>query len=585
MSTQTLPPVSQLEKLERLARWAGGHGASLHANVWVGVEEGKGKGAGLFVGEKRDCCGGRDRAAHERGEGEGEGRVEGEAVKMEDIANCPPGITLSFLNAVDAGGEFGMHEPAGGGEGEKAAVPSLPGRLSREAPPHVVGRFFLMRQVLLGEGSFWGAYIDALPPAPAPRWRKGRSEGEECWALPPFWMEDERQCLQGTNVGSACEKIREQTRGDWEDAIRVLKGYDGDIDWEGVYTRELYEWAYCVFSSRSFRPRLVIPERILGEALEKVNEVFNGGEEGMGNGRGKVKAEDFGVLLPLVDLANHHPMAKVRWDLEEGKGVVLRVRGGIGVEGGERKEVFNWYGDKTNAELLLSYGFMTPYIRGKQEDDDERRHNAYVHVRKARKKGVALHGNGEEEKAKDFLISLEPMTDEEGMSDRSRGSVLVKRDAVKVNGFEHFDQSMVWDILVNGICEGDLGTVKGVWGVKEDGAHDEREGAGGDSEVDIKLLTKVLGTYPFPNEDAQQIVALVLNVLVQKVRSEKSNLENAGKKTEMEVEEGPRDLRPERGETGRLKLIADYRREVRWVLEAAERSILAAVVAQHGIGS
>ena len=299
---------------------------------------------------------------------------------FEPIVSLATCLTLSYLNAVS---------------GDETPFP--PSFLA-QTPPHVIGRFFLMKQYLLGEESFWSPYIQALP----------QPDQYSTWALPPFWPSDEAELLEGTNVEVGVEKIKVDVKREYKAAVRLLATENWNSNLLKQFSLPLYQWAYSIFSSRSFRPSLVLT-RAEQETLP----------EG-------VRIDDLSVLLPLFDIGNHDMTAEVRWDLdEEKKACELKVA----KEYRPGEQVFNNYSLKTNAELLLGYGFLIP--------ETEHLHNDYTHVRK--RETTAASG--------EYYISLRPIDDPSSLLGRSR-QVLQLSSSTKVLGvFQHVQHDMVWDIF------------------------------------------------------------------------------------------------------------------------------------------
>ena len=104
----------------------------------------------------------------------------------------------------------------------------------------------------------------------------------------------------------------------------------------GLTLRDL-EWAAGVYDSRRFPARLACA-----------------GSAGKAAGDDKGAADGRGVMVPLLDMGNHHPGSTVRWDTD-GDGNVRFHLSDQGLRVGD--EVFNHYGDKGNEELLMTYGF------------------------------------------------------------------------------------------------------------------------------------------------------------------------------------------------------------------------------------
>lgn len=336
-------------RVESLVDWVTIHGAELHP----GVEVYHDPGTGLSFRVKD----------------------QGPRVKPgEAVVSIPAGLTLSYLNALSDSGPR-----------------ALPSRLLANAPPHVVGRLFLAKEYLAGRDSFWWPYIQALP----------QPVNVDSWALPPFWPPDEADLLEGTNLEVGIRKVRADVDREWSEA----EGLVSDL----ALTVDLYRWAYCIFSSRSFRPALVLSERQ---------------RQSLPDG---VSLDHFSVLLPFFDIGNHDMRADVCWELDDAaQSCHLRV--GRAHDTGE--QIFNNYGMKTNAELLLGYGFMVPATGDL--------HNDYAHVRR---RGAGSDAGSVA--AGDCLISLRPLADPSSVLIRSR-----QRDSVPLMGaFSHLQPDMVWDIF------------------------------------------------------------------------------------------------------------------------------------------
>lgn len=120
----------------------------------------------------------------------------------------------------------------------------------------------------------------------------------------------------------------------------------------GLYSpsRELYRWAATIFGSRGF-------SSIVLSDTPPAEHARLGGRYGISEAP-YVKdlfTERFSVLLPLLDILNHKPMASVEWQ-PRAEFVGLQVQKSF--EAGE--ELSNNYGPRDNESLLLSYGFIIP---------------------------------------------------------------------------------------------------------------------------------------------------------------------------------------------------------------------------------
>ncbi|KAL2266835.1 hypothetical protein VTJ83DRAFT_6187 [Remersonia thermophila] len=302
---------------------------------------------------------------------------------------CPLSTTLSFLNAlIDGPLDFSS------GSSSQSSNAAFPPRFMQSSPPHVIGRFFLIREYLKGKQSFWWPYLATLP---AP-------DHIAAWAPPSFWPEDDVVYLDGTNAGIAIAEIQANIKQEFKHARKVLK----EENWPGYsdYTQLLYKWAYSIFTSRSFRPSL-----ILSSAVEqRITAILPHG----------CRIDDFSILQPLFDIANHSPTARHTWDTIPtvgGSGEACRLICHDPYQPGE--QVFNNYGsDKTNSELLLAYSFILP--------ESDALHNDYVHVRKRgpasdadRDRCDGTSGRQQQQKT-DFLISLRPITHPSSLAAHAR---------------------------------------------------------------------------------------------------------------------------------------------------------------------
>jgi histone-lysine N-methyltransferase SETD3 len=305
---------------------------------------------------------------------------------------CPLSTTLSFLNALVDGPLQLSSEPL-----SQPHHPAFPKRFMQSLPPYVIGRFFLIKEYLKGRHSYWWPYLATLP---AP-------EQIAAWALPAFWPEDDIFYLDGTNAGMAIGEIQDNLKREFKQARKILKE-DGWPDYSN-YTQLLYRWAYSIFSSRSFRPSLVLSPA----TRSRIASLLPPG----------CQIDDFSILQPLFDIANHFPTARHTWDsqptadgAEEACRLICHDYYGPG------EQVFNNYGpDKTNSELLLSYGFILP--------ETDAIHNDYIHVRKrgggprvdaGRDNRDEESRSGETEQPKDFLISLRPIAHPSSLAAHSR---------------------------------------------------------------------------------------------------------------------------------------------------------------------
>lgn len=365
---------SDQERFSTLLAWSGAHGAELHPSLEVYHDP----VSGFSLRVSKPATNGLEPGF--------------------TAVTCPVATTLSYLNALVDGpidiSVSSYQKPA-----------AFPPRFMSSIPPHVIGRFFLIKEYLKGGNSHWRPYIATLP----------QPENLSAWALPAFWPEDDIDFLAGTNAHVAIQEIQDNVKREFKRARRVLKDEDF-TDWRD-YTQLLYRWAFCISTSRSFRPSLVLSQ----SAREHVSALL---PDGCG-------LDDFSILQPLFDIANHSMTAKYTWDVTSDPACCRLVCGDAYRPG---DQVYNNYGPKSNSELLLGYGFILP--------ETEALHNDYVHVRKRQQPGDEASGN----KPRDFLISLRPMSHPSSLAGRARLLASAASPVSSLATFAHFEPALVEDL-------------------------------------------------------------------------------------------------------------------------------------------
>ncbi|EGO55192.1 hypothetical protein NEUTE1DRAFT_147775 [Neurospora tetrasperma FGSC 2508] len=377
------------ERFEALLDWAHKHGASLHPLLEVYEDE----VTGFSLRVKPSAT-----------------ELLGSGFKA---VSCPTSITLSYLNALTDG----PITPSSTTLAPNTENPAFPERFMNSLPPHVIGRFYLIQQYLKGKSSFWAPYISTLADP---------SQLDK-WALPPFWAEDDIELLKGTNAYVAIQEIQSNVKSEYKQARKILKK-EGFPDYRD-YTQVLYNWAYCMFTSRSFRPSLVLSE----SAREYVERLLPEGS----------KIDDFSILQPLYDIGNHSWDASYTWNLTSEPSACELI---CNDSYGPGQQVFNNYGFKTNSELLLGYGFIInpkDLSAGVKNQETWRPHNDYIHVRKRQHQGDTQGKGGEPQ---DFLICREDFW--EGYSCRNRmGSDFVPNALHYQPHFSHWDGRLINDMV------------------------------------------------------------------------------------------------------------------------------------------
>ncbi|KAF7717993.1 Uncharacterized protein PECH_004696 [Penicillium ucsense] len=226
------------------------------------------------------------------------------------VLSTPMGVTMSYFNAIgfqSSQVSFSRH----GVELPQAFIDSV--------AVEETTTFFLMGQYLRGAGGFWYPYLRTLP-----------QPGD--LTTPLFFGEEDVDWIQGTGIPEASVQRYEIWDERYEQCMSKLEetGFDGIEE----YTWDLYLWASTIISSRAFSPKV----------LSSVMEASKVGED-----------TGVSVLLPLIDLPNHRPLAKVEWraGMSDVGMVVLE-------EIGPGQEISNNYGPRNNEQLLMNYGFCLP---------------------------------------------------------------------------------------------------------------------------------------------------------------------------------------------------------------------------------
>lgn len=201
--------------------------------------------------------------------------------------------------------------------------------------PNALVQLFAAKMKFDSTANFYKPYFDILPIK---------------LDQPYFWNLEEIELLKGTDIYLLVKQNLRNIVEEWhnllqelklepqdKELIQLAKKQDFDIlryiceyreknscfSWKSFVA---YLWATGIFTSRAF------PKLILEQNCSNINEAF---------------------LYPLVDLLNHKNDAKVKWTLTGDK-VSFTSQETLK----EGDEIFNNYGDKSNEELLLSYGFV-----------------------------------------------------------------------------------------------------------------------------------------------------------------------------------------------------------------------------------
>lgn len=205
-----------------LVEWALSHGATLHENAEIHKDE-----SGYML----------------RTRGDSEGIVFNDVNSMtkaestRTIVSCPLTLSLSAFNA--------FHQCPLSRLQNEHDLTHFPPPFLEKTPFHVIGKFFLCQQYLMGEKSFWSPYISALPQPDFDGEGGGTGLG-----TPLFWNEEDVDWIRGTNMEWARQERLTSWTAEWEGAVGLLRE-GGWMGWEGI-TLEVYKWASTIFSSRCF---------------------------------------------------------------------------------------------------------------------------------------------------------------------------------------------------------------------------------------------------------------------------------------------------------------------------------------------
>lgn len=218
----------------------------------------------------------------------------------------------------------------------------------------------------------------------------------------PLWYSEEEACLfEGTNVGRALETLKSKLVT-WHALLFPKlfemieeddKGCDLDQCDRSIFTLEALRWAHSAYTSRGFTASLA---HTLASQKLRSDHGMNISAAGVGE-----EGEVVGVLIPFLDMVNHCLQPSLAWesdalplisevssDAKDGpelksmdiEGDVTTNAAGTSSTGNvpsyrstssfvhfratrnvtANEELFITYGNKSNSELLVGYGFCVP---------------------------------------------------------------------------------------------------------------------------------------------------------------------------------------------------------------------------------
>lgn len=170
---------------------------------------------------------------------------------------------------------------------------------------------FLVHERAKGDASLWRAYIDLLPSA--------EEVGQSF-----VWSDDELALLEGSQLVDSTRSFQAKLRTEYASVQQLSAAFPQALPPE-VHTWESFEWAMSMLFSRGINLREI----------------------------------DTLALVPYADLLNHSPYAQTFFmlgsiPLSPEKEVVLYTDRAYA----RNDQVVVSYGQKSNAELLLLYGFV-----------------------------------------------------------------------------------------------------------------------------------------------------------------------------------------------------------------------------------
>ena len=188
--------------------------------------------------------------------------------------------------------------------------------LGRSVVPDALGEYLAIALLLIherakGASSFWASYVDILPTT--------EEVGQSF-----TWADDELALLQGSAVVDSTESMQRKLRSEYAALQATTLAQHPALSAE-VYSWEAFEWAMSMLFSRAINLREI-------DAL---------------------------ALVPYADLLNHSPYSQSYFlvnsvPLSNQKEVALYADRAYA----RNDQIFISYGQKSNAELLLLYGFV-----------------------------------------------------------------------------------------------------------------------------------------------------------------------------------------------------------------------------------
>ena len=151
----------------------------------------------------------------------------------------------------------------------------------------------------------------------------------ETYDTPLWWGADERAALAASPVGEREAEREPQMRETFDRIVPPLRSRFPALFGAAAFTWERFLWAHSAYHSRC------LPERLI-----------------LGHAEAHAQA---GCLVPFHDMYNHVSGAPTRWDISDDR---VTLRASRDIPGGA--PVCIDYGVRSNAMLLMTYGFCVP---------------------------------------------------------------------------------------------------------------------------------------------------------------------------------------------------------------------------------
>ena len=308
-------------KINRLQGWFVEHGGRIHKSLKIIHDDTAGYHLRLHAGQELSD------------------------VSPNDLVFCPLRLSVSVANVKGTGSNW------------------LESFLTRfHDAPEVITRFLLIEQYRLGEDSFWWPYLDMLPK-PA-----DHQHSEPPFDTPLWFGEDDCIWLGGTNL-SAARRLREEAwKREFEEGMALLSAGSklrvslDRVDWcvcasvngrdNPNASRALYKWAATVLTSRCFPSSLLTPLK-----KNQCSTSAASGDDLISCSKASKGISKYPILFPVLDLANHDPMARVIWNVDS-EGFTLTSLEGCR----SGQQVYNNYGPKGNEECMSTLCLIVLYL-------------------------------------------------------------------------------------------------------------------------------------------------------------------------------------------------------------------------------